>query len=125
MKQILTLTLMVCCLALSSQAKAQDIVAHVEGMVCDFCARGLEKTFGKINEVEAVAVSLEQGTVTIDMKEGYTIPDATITKLIQDNGVTTTKIERSNIASTVSVQPIVKNPEKSKKRGFFDWFKKD
>ena len=72
----------------------KTIVAHVEGMVCDFCARGLEKIFGKKDEVKNIIVNLEQGTITIQMNPDQDLPDDEIIELIKGNGINTTSINR-------------------------------
>ena len=72
----------------------KTIVAHVEGMVCDFCARGLEKTFGKKDEVKNLIVSLEQGTVTLHMNPNQDLSDEDIIEIIKGNGINTTSIDR-------------------------------
>ena len=38
-------------------------VVSVQGMVCDFCARGIEKTFGKDKRVSKIDVDLASGKV--------------------------------------------------------------
>ena len=44
---------------------AQVAIIDVNGMVCDFCARGIEKTFYEDKLVKKVNVSLETGKVLI------------------------------------------------------------
>ena len=44
---------------------SQVVIVDVNGMVCDFCARGIEKTFYDDNLVKRVLVSLETGKVLI------------------------------------------------------------
>ena len=44
---------------------SQVAVVNVNGMVCDFCARGIEKTFMKDKAVKRVDVDLERGKVLI------------------------------------------------------------
>ena len=44
---------------------SQVAVVNVNGMVCDFCARGIEKTFVKDKAVKRVDVDLERGKVLI------------------------------------------------------------
>lgn len=70
------------------------IIAHVEGMVCDFCARGLEKTLGKKKEVKKIQISLERGTITLLMDKEKNLTDEAIIKLIKANGFTPQKIQR-------------------------------
>lgn len=78
----------------SSAAFADTIHVSVNGLVCAFCATGLEKTFKKQDAVEGVKVDLESKLVTIDTKPGNDIDDATVTSLIEDAGFSVTKIER-------------------------------
>ncbi len=74
--------------------KHNKIVAHVKGMVCDFCARGLEKVFKKKKEVHEIKISLEHQTVDFILKPKQNLSDKIITKMIEDNGITVERIER-------------------------------
>lgn len=73
---------------------ADTINVKVDGLVCDFCARALEKVFGKRDDVEGIKVDLDNGNVVVAMKPGQTIDDATLTKLITDSGYNVRAIER-------------------------------
>ena len=75
-------------------AARKTVVVHVNGMVCDFCARGLEKVFKKEDAVGNIIVSLEQGTITIQLKKGKELSDSLITKLVTDNGISVEGIDR-------------------------------
>ena len=44
---------------------SQIAVVNVKGMVCDFCARGIEKTFKKDTNVKKIDVDLSKGKVLI------------------------------------------------------------
>lgn len=70
------------------------IVAQINGLVCDFCARALEKVFGKREEVSGIDVNLDTKLVTIGFKKDTDMDDATITKLITDAGYNVVKITR-------------------------------
>lgn len=70
------------------------ITAQINGLVCDFCARALEKVFAKRDEVSGIDVNLDTKLVTIGFKKGGNIDDATITKLITDAGYNVVKINR-------------------------------
>lgn len=63
-----------------------DVHVNVNGLVCDFCARALEKVFGKQNAVNDIDVNLDTKIITIDFKDGQTLDDTTITQLITDSG---------------------------------------
>ncbi len=79
---------------LASAAHAETIKASVNGLVCAFCATGIEKTFKAESAVETVHVDLESKLVTITTKADQKMDDATITKLITDAGYTVTGIKR-------------------------------
>lgn len=70
------------------------ITVEINGLVCDFCARALEKVFGKRSEVVGIDVNLNTKIVTIGFNKGADIDDATITKLITDAGYNVVKINR-------------------------------
>ena len=44
---------------------SQIAVVNLHGMVCDFCARGIEKTFKKDKNVKKIDVDLSKGKVLI------------------------------------------------------------
>jgi cation transport ATPase len=67
-----TLLVLVIALGLCGVADADTIQATVNGMVCGFCATGIEKTFRAQPEVKAVDVDLENNLVTIQTKQGRT-----------------------------------------------------
>ncbi len=75
-------------------ANAATIKAKVNGLVCSFCATGIEKTFKKQPAVESVKVDLSTKLVTIETKKDQDIDNATITKLVGDAGYTIVNIER-------------------------------
>lgn len=70
------------------------IVAKINGLVCDFCARALEKVFSKRDEVTAIEVNLDTKLVTISLKKGMDIDDNIIKSLINDAGYNTVEIKR-------------------------------
>ena len=45
----------------------------VKGMVCSFCAQGLEKKFKEQKEVKEIQVSLEQKFIKIKFHEGKSL----------------------------------------------------
>lgn len=78
-----------CILLTTSPIAAQSsniVYADVYGLVCDFCARALEKVFGKQDEVERINVDLDNHLITIHFNQGQKLDDKTITRLINDSG---------------------------------------
>jgi len=79
---------------LSGSALSETINTTVNGMVCAFCATGIEKTFRKQPEVATVHVDLPKKTVTITTKPGKTLTDAKIKEIVTYSGYTMGKIIR-------------------------------
>jgi copper chaperone CopZ len=79
---------------LSGSAFAETIRTTVNGMVCAFCATGIEKTFRKQPEVNTVKVDLPKKLVTITTKPGKTLSDAKIKEVITYSGYTMGRIVR-------------------------------
>ena len=75
-------------------ACGNTIDVKVNGLVCDFCARALEKVVGKRDDVSDIQVDLDNGKVVIGMNEGKTIDDATLTTLILNSGYNVVEIDR-------------------------------
>ncbi len=88
---VLTLALLA---ALSGSALAETIHTTVHGMVCAFCATGIEKTFRKQPEVASVKVDLPKKLVTVTTKPGKTLSDAKIKEVVSYSGYTMDKIVR-------------------------------
>ncbi len=66
----------------------------VNGLVCDFCARSIEKLFSKKEEVKSINVNLEKMLITINLKKGKSLNDDLITKVINDSGYDIREIRR-------------------------------
>jgi len=71
-----------------------DVHVSVNGLVCDFCARALEKVFGKEEAVKGIDVNLDTKMITINFNEGQSLDNETITKLITDAGYNVEGIHR-------------------------------
>ena len=65
---------------------SQIAVVNVKGMVCDFCARGIEKTFKKDTNVKKVDVDLSKGKVLIAYNVAHEIIFDDIKEKILING---------------------------------------
>ncbi|MEM9102265.1 MAG: heavy metal-associated domain-containing protein [Pseudomonadota bacterium] len=72
----------------------RQVDVKVNGLVCDFCARALEKVFGKQEEVSGIAVDLDNGKVVVTLKEGQKIDNVTLTALITDSGYNVVDIQQ-------------------------------
>ena len=65
---------------------SQIAVVNVQGMVCDFCARGIEKTFKKDKRVKKIDVDLSKGKVLIAYNKNQEIKFDDIKEKILING---------------------------------------
>jgi copper chaperone CopZ len=79
---------------LALPAQAGTILASVNGLVCAFCATGIEKTFLAQAAIQSVAVDLDKKLVTLTTKDKQDMDDTTITQLLTDAGFTVTNIHR-------------------------------
>jgi copper chaperone CopZ len=82
-----------CTVSLSSFA-ATSVKATVNGMVCAFCAQGIEKRISKMDATKAVFVDLKRKTVAVEAKEGQTLDEKAIAAEITDSGYDVVKLER-------------------------------
>jgi len=80
---------------LTAAVSAETIRTTVNGMVCGFCATAIEKTFRKQPEVKTVNVDLKSRLVTVTTKEGQTLDDAKLKKLITNSGYSVVSIDRA------------------------------
>ena len=71
----------------------QIAVVSVKGMVCDFCAQGIEKTFKKDKTVAKIDVDLKKGKVFIAYRMNTKIDFEKIKKMIVSNGQNATKLQ--------------------------------
>jgi periplasmic mercuric ion binding protein len=69
-----------------SALAGQELKVGVKGMVCAFCAQGIEKKFKAQKEVESVDVSLENKLVKLKFKDGQRLPDEKISEILKDAG---------------------------------------
>ena len=76
------------------ESESKKINVFVNGLVCDFCARSIEKIFKKNDSVYDIEVNLEKMLITIQMNENKTLDNETIKKLINDSGYDVTEIYR-------------------------------
>ena len=83
-------------LGFSSLVSAKTIEMDVNGLVCAFCAQGIQKTLKAFPATEAVYVSLENRIVAVQLKDGSDIDDATLRKAITDSGYTIVAIRRTD-----------------------------
>lgn len=85
--------LLTLCLPLAAQATT--IQMRVSGLVCAFCAQGIEKKLRKFPATSDVVVNLEHKVVAVGLKDGQDIPDEALRKALTDAGYAVKTIERT------------------------------
>ena len=74
-------------------ADSQIAVVSVIGMVCDFCARGIEKTFKRDKSVKRIDVDLSRGKVLVAYNNSKVIDFEEIKLKIVSNGQNATDLQ--------------------------------
>lgn len=78
-------------IAAADPAQARRLEIDVHGMTCAFCVDSLQRSFGKIDAVKSIEISLELNKVRLETEAG--LPDTeTIRQIILDAGFTPVKI---------------------------------
>lgn len=90
---ILALALVTSFASLSTLAHAETTKVTVNGMVCAFCAQGIEAALKALPETQFVYVDLKQKIVAVEPKLGKTLPQAKVKKEIEDAGYDAVKFE--------------------------------
>ncbi len=98
----------------SSCLAATSIKATVHGMVCAFCAQGIEKRLSKLAATQAVFVDLKQKVVAVEAKEGQTLDAKTINDEITDAGYAVVKLETVAL-SVAEIKAATKAASQTKK----------
>jgi copper chaperone CopZ len=89
-KIFLALLFLVPFLALASET---TITAHIEGMTCPACAASVERQFRKLPGVNAVNISLSEGTASVTLRQGMRMSEEEIKKAVEEAGYKLTGIE--------------------------------
>ena len=82
-------------LTVAVSSTAATIEMTVNGLVCAFCAQGIEKKLKKFPATAEVIVNLEHRLVAVALRDGQDIPDADLRKALTDAGYTVKSISRS------------------------------
>jgi copper chaperone CopZ len=76
-----------------SGAAAKTTVLSVSGMVCAFCAQGIEKRLSALPQTQVVFVDLKKKIVAVEAKTGMSLDRAVLEREIVDAGYEVTKVE--------------------------------
>ena len=81
---------------LATAAQAKTIKMEVNGLVCAFCAQGIEKKLRAMAPTQDVFVSLEKKVVAVALKDGQDISDATLKESLKDSGYDVVSVARTD-----------------------------
>ncbi|HEX2546017.1 MAG TPA: cation transporter [Ramlibacter sp.] len=79
--------------AAATASFGETVKATVNGMVCSFCAQGIEKSIGKLDATKAVFVDLKAKVVAVEAKDGKALDQKAINAAIVDAGYDVVKME--------------------------------
>jgi mercuric ion binding protein len=92
MKIFLTTALLLASFAASA---ATTIEMQVDGLVCAFCAQGIEKKLRAEPATADVLVNLEHGVVAVALKDQQDIADEHLRAVLSDAGYTVRSVKRT------------------------------
>lgn len=95
MKTVSKILLVLAFLLTPVLVQAKTIEMEVNGLVCAFCAQGIEKTMRGFPATEDVVVSLKNKLVAVSLKKDQDISDEKLKKAVTDAGYTMISIKRS------------------------------
>jgi copper chaperone CopZ len=95
MNMRMTLRVAAALLLMPLAAQASTIEMKVFGMVCGYCAQGIEKSLRTHDATADVVVSLENKLVAVTTREGQDITDDELRKMITKAGYDLKSISRT------------------------------
>ncbi len=94
MRQLICVILLLV-LSFKAYANHHKVDIDVDGLVCEFCAVTIEKSFAKKPEIQEIIVDLEAGKIFITFTDGNNMTDEELTYVIINNGYNVAKINRN------------------------------
>ncbi|GEM_PF-1091986 len=78
-----------------TQGKVTPVKLHIEGMACEFCARGLKNSLEKLDGITIHKIDPKKGFATLSFNQDNIPSDQTLTKTVENAGFKLTKIQRN------------------------------
>ena len=82
-------------LSLANAASPRTVLMQVDGLVCAFCAQGIEKKLRALPQAAEVYVDLERHLVALALKPEQDLPDAQLRDALTEAGYSVRDIRRS------------------------------
>lgn len=74
----------------------RSIRAEVNGLVCAFCAQGIQAALSREPAAKEVFVSLQDRLVAVELEPGLDLSDEQLTQLLEQAGYDVVSIERGD-----------------------------
>lgn len=87
------LSILVLALASKAALAATTVKASVHGMVCAFCAQGIEKRLSRLPAAGSIFVDLKRGIVAVEARPGQTLDPKQVEAEIIEAGYAVAKLE--------------------------------
>lgn len=71
-----------------AQTTGNQFSLQVDGLACPFCTYGIEKRLNAIDGIEHIKIDIALGRVTVTMRAGKTLDEATAGKAVAAAGFT-------------------------------------
>lgn len=81
----------------TAPAVVSGVVISVKGMVCSFCAQGIEKKLKAFKEVKSVEVDLDTKKVSVHFVLGQSVPIEKIQETIKNAGYEVTDVKNLGV----------------------------
>ena len=69
-----------------SALKTNQLLLHVQGMVCGMCVQGITKLLSSIKGVDEIDINLDKGAVLVTHQSGVNLPDTLLRETIKRAG---------------------------------------
>lgn len=80
----------------ATAAFAETATVNIKGMICESCSQAVTEKLKSLPEVESVTVNVKKGMAEVAIKEGSSISDETLKKLVADAGYVALEIARKS-----------------------------
>jgi cation transport ATPase len=84
---------------ITAQASADTIKASVNGMVCAFCAQGIEHSLRATGASKDIYINLNRKVVAMELKEGASLAHDKFVAIVKDAGYDVTAIETVKLSA--------------------------
>jgi len=78
--------------AADNELLKDNVLVHIEGLACPFCAFGIEKHLKKVDGVKKVQVNLGEGTAHLTLKPGAEVTEEQVRQAVKKAGFKASEI---------------------------------